>query len=63
MRITKTSLAVDIAILLIILIVVEWLSTTLTHTGNFWPLVNGWGIYLGARVAVSARKPRSSHSD
>jgi hypothetical protein len=53
MRITKTSLAVDIAILLVILVVVEWLSTTLTHTGNFWPLVIGWGAYLGVRVAAS----------
>jgi hypothetical protein len=53
MRITTTSLAVDIAILLVILVVVEWLSTTLTHTGNFWPLVIGWGAYLGVRVAAS----------
>ena len=59
MRITKTSLAIDIAVLLIILVLVEWLSTTLTHTGNFWPLVISWTIYLAARVAIAARKPRS----
>ena len=41
------------ASLLVILVVVEWLSTTLTHTGNFWPLVIGWGAYLGVRVAAS----------
>jgi hypothetical protein len=60
MRITKTSLAIDIAVLLIILVLVEWLATRLTHTGNFWPLVIVWGIYLAARVAIAARKPRSS---
>jgi len=61
MRITKTSLAIEIAVLLIILVLVKWLQTTLTHTGNFWPLVIAWGIYLAARVAIAAaRKPRSS---
>jgi hypothetical protein len=60
MRITKASLAIDIAALLIILVLVEWLATTLTHTRNFWPLVLIWSIYLAARVAIAARKPRSS---
>jgi len=34
MRITKTSLAIDVAVLLIILVLVEWLSTTVTP--NVW---------------------------
>jgi hypothetical protein len=59
MRITKASLAIEVAVLLIILVLVEWLSTTLTHTRNFWALVITWGIYLAARVAIAARKPRS----
>jgi hypothetical protein len=61
MRITKTALAAEIAILLTILVVVEWLSTTLTHTGHFWPLVIGWSVYLAVRVIISARKRRPDH--
>jgi hypothetical protein len=51
MKITRATIAVEIVILLSILVLVESLATTLTHTTNFMALVIGWGAYLGVRVA------------
>ena len=62
MKFTKTALAAEIAISVIILVVVEWLSSTLTHTGNFWTLMLVWGAYLGVRVAMWTKKPRAHSS-
>ena len=59
MTMAKAALAAEITILLILGVVVEWIATRLTHTRNFLPLVIFWGIYLGVRLVVSSRKPRS----
>ncbi len=60
MRLTKTVVAVEIAILLSILVVVVWVEHVLTNTRNmFVPAVVTLGIFYGARLAVSARKRRA----
>jgi hypothetical protein len=61
MRITKTALAVDAVVLIGIFLLVEWVATTLTATRNFAALVIGWGVYLAARLAISARHARKSN--
>jgi hypothetical protein len=48
MRLTKTTVAVEITVLLIIVVVVEWLEPVLTV-----------GVYLSVRAAISARKRRA----
>jgi hypothetical protein len=57
MRLTKTTLAVEIAVLLGIFVGVEWLAHVLTNTrDNFVFALLFWGVYLGIRMATSARK-------
>jgi hypothetical protein len=60
MRLTKSIVAVEIAVLLSILVVVEWLAHVLTDTREmFVPAVLALGVYLGVRTAISARKRRA----
>ena len=60
MRLTKTTVAVEIAVLLTILVAVEWLAHVLTNTRDmFVPAVLTLGVYVGLRTAVSARKRRA----
>ncbi len=60
MRLTKTTVAVEIAVLLSILVVVEWLAHVLTDTREmFVPAVLAAGVYLGVRTAISVRKRRA----
>ena len=57
MRLTKTIVAGEIAVLLSILVVVVWVEHVLTNTRNmFVPAVVTLGILYGVRLAVSARK-------
>ena len=59
MRLTKTTLAVEIVVLLSIFVVVEWLAQILTGSRqNFVSAVLFWGVYLGVRMAISARNRR-----
>ena len=47
MRFTKTAVAVEIAVLLSILVVIEWLAHVLTNTRDmFVPAVLALGVYL-----------------
>jgi hypothetical protein len=60
MRLTKTTVAVEITVLLIIVVVVEWLEHVLTNTREmFVPAMLTLGVYLGVRAAISARKRRA----
>jgi hypothetical protein len=60
MKLTKTAVAVEIAVLLTILVVVEWVAHVLTNTrGMFIPAVLTLTAYLGVRMAVSLRKRRT----
>jgi hypothetical protein len=58
---TKTIIAVEIAIFLGILVLVEWVSTSLTHSRNFWALVIGWTVYLAIRLMITAKSRRNSN--
>jgi len=57
MRFTKTTLAIEIAVLLGVFVGVEWLAAVLTNTkDNFVFALLFWGGYLGIRLATLARK-------
>ena len=58
---TKTVIAVEIAIFLGILVLVEWVSTSMTHSRNFRALVIGWTVYLAIRLMITAKSRRNSH--
>jgi uncharacterized membrane protein len=60
MKFTKTALVAEIVGLLVVLVVVEWLSTVFLHTRAFWPLMIYAAIYLCVRVALLARKARAA---
>ena len=63
MRLTKTVVAVEIAVLLSILVVIEWLAHVLTNTRDmFVPAVLALGAYLVVRTAFSAKKRRAGES-
>jgi hypothetical protein len=63
MRLTKTAVAVEIAVLLSILVVIEWLAHVLTSTRDmFVPAVLALGVYLVVRTAFSAKKRRAGES-
>jgi hypothetical protein len=63
MRLTKTVVAVEIAVLLSILVVMEWLAHVLTNTRNmFVPAVLVLAGYLVVRTAFSAKKRRAGES-
>ena len=63
MRLTKTVVAVEIAVLLSILVGVEWLAHVLTNTRDmFVPAVLVLGVYLGVRTAISVKKRRTGES-
>jgi hypothetical protein len=56
----KTTVAVEIAVLLTILVLVEWLEHILTNTRRtFVPAVLVLGVYWGVRMFISARKRRT----
>ena len=55
---TKAALVAEIAVLLVVLVVVEWLSTVLLHTGAFWPLMTYVVLYLSVRVVLFVRRTR-----
>lgn len=62
MRLTKTTIAVEIAVLLSILVLVEWLAHVLTNTRDmFVPAVLTLGVYVGLRTAISARRRRAGN--
>jgi hypothetical protein len=57
---TKTTVAVEIAVLLSILVLVEWLEHVLTDTRQmFVPAVLVLGVYVSVRVLISARRRRA----
>jgi hypothetical protein len=59
MTLNKTTIALEIAALLVLLVAVEWLAHVLTNTRNmFVPAVLTLGIYLGLRIAIFARRTR-----
>ena len=59
MTFNKTTIALEIVVLLGILVAVEWLAHVLTNTPNmFVPAVVTLGIYVGLRMAISAARPR-----
>ena len=59
MKLKKMALVAEIAVLLIVLVVVDWLATVFLHTRAFWPLMVYTAIYLCIRVALAARKTRA----
>jgi hypothetical protein len=55
------TIAVEIAVLLGILVAVEWLAHVLTNTQNmFVPAVLTLGIYVVLRMAISAARTRGA---
>jgi hypothetical protein len=59
MTLNKASIALEIAVLLVFLVAVEWLAHVLTNTGNmFVPAVLTLGIYVAVRIALVARRTR-----
>jgi hypothetical protein len=63
MRLTKAVVAVEIAALLIVLVVVEWLAHVLTNTRDmFAPAVLTLGVYLAVRTAISVKRRRTGES-
>jgi len=64
MRLTKTTLAVEVVALLSIFAVVEWLEHVLTNTREmFVPAVLTLGVYLVLRTAILARNRRPDTRD
>jgi len=60
MRLTNTTLAIEIAVLLGIFVGVEWLAHFLTDTrDNFAFGLLFCGVYFGIRMATSARPGRN----
>ncbi len=57
MTLNKKRLAAELAVLLAILLVVEWLATLFTRTNNLWAILTYALIYLVVRAALVARKP------
>jgi hypothetical protein len=63
MRLTKTVVAVEIAAVLVVLVVVEWLAHVLTNTRTmFAPAVLTVAIYLAVRTAIFLRNRRTGES-
>jgi hypothetical protein len=63
MRLTKTGVAVEIAVLLSILVAIEWLTHVLTNTSDmFVPTVLTLVVYLVVRTAFSVKKRRAGES-
>jgi hypothetical protein len=63
MRLAKTGVAVEIAVLLGILVAIEWLAHALTNTSDmFVPAVLTLVVYLVVRTAFSAKKRRAGES-
>jgi hypothetical protein len=61
MRLTKTTVAVEIAVLFSILVVVAWLAHVLTDTRRmFVPAVLIMGVYLSVRTVISAIRRRAN---
>ena len=60
MKSRMTALVAEIAGLLLVLVLVEWLSTVFLQTRAFWPLMVYAAIYLCIRAAFVARKTRSA---
>jgi hypothetical protein len=59
MTLNKTTMALEIVVLLGILVAVEWLAHVLTDTRNmFVPAVLTLGIYIALRIAISAGRTR-----
>ena len=59
MTLNKTTIALEIAVLLVFLAAVEWLAHVLTNTRNmFVPAVLTFGIYLVLRMTIFARRTR-----
>ena len=60
MRLTKTTLVVEIAVLLILFIVVEWLvHVFIGRSGTLVGALLFWLIYLSVRTAISVRTRRT----
>jgi hypothetical protein len=57
---TKTAVVAEIVAMVILLTLVNWLSTTFLQTKTFWPLMLYSVIYLVARGAFLAVKMRTS---
>ena len=63
MRLTKSVGAVEIAALLLVLVLVEWLAHVLTNTRDmFVPALLTLGVYLGVRTVISAKNRRARES-
>ena len=60
MRPTKTILVVEIAVLLILFVGVEWLAHIfIGRSGTFVGALLFWIVYLSVRMAISARTQRA----
>jgi len=59
MKLTTARVVAEIVAFLVFLLVIEWLSTRLLQTDNFWPRVVYIAIYIGVRAVLFARKSRS----
>jgi hypothetical protein len=61
MTFNKSTVALEIAVLLGVVVAVEWLAHVLTSTQNmFLPAVLTLGIYVVLRVAISGGRSRAS---
>ena len=61
MTLNKTTIALEIAVLLVFIVAVEWLAHVLTNTRKmFVPAVLTLGIYVVLRMAIARRTRRAS---
>jgi len=59
MTLNKTTIALEIVVLVVFLVAVEWLAHVLTNTRNmFGPAVLALGVYLVLRIAIFTRRTR-----
>ena len=60
MKLTKTTLVVEIAVLLILFVAVEWLAHIfIGRSGTFVGALLFWMVYLSVRMAISPRTRRT----
>ena len=57
MKLTKTRITIEIALLLVALAAVEWLANTVTRTRNMVAVVVFYALYVGLRIVMVLRKP------
>ena len=55
MKLTPTAIAIEMAVVIVALVIVEWVTTVFLHTNAFWPLMIYAAVSLAIRLAMLAR--------